>query len=129
EQVEQRIQQAAHRAGRPRTEITLIAVTKKFSPEVIRDAYALGLRFFGEYYVQEFEAKAPALSDLADAEFHLIGHLHSNQTNPAAQLFRVIETLDSGKLAQRLQQTGKKLEVMIEVKLSAEQTKAGAAPE
>jgi pyridoxal phosphate enzyme (YggS family) len=129
EQVEQRIQRAAHRAGRARSGITLIAVTKKFSPEVIREAYSLGLRIFGENYVQEFETKAPAVADLTGAEFHLIGHLQSNKTTPAAQLFRVIETLDSAKLAQRLQQTGKKLEVMIEVKLSPEQAKAGAAPE
>jgi pyridoxal phosphate enzyme (YggS family) len=127
QQVEQRIQQAALRAGRARTDITLIAVTKKFSPEVIREAYGLGLRVFGENYVQEFETKAPAVADLKDAEFHLIGHLQSNKTKPAAQLFRVIHTLDSAKLAQRLEQTGKKLEVMIEVKLSPEQTKAGSA--
>jgi pyridoxal phosphate enzyme (YggS family) len=129
EQVEQRIQQAAHRAGRSREEITLVAVTKKFPAGVIREAYGLGLRVFGENYVQEFETKASAVADLTDAEFHLIGHLQSNNTNPAAQLFRIIETLDSGTLAQRLQQTGKPLEVMIEVKLSPEQAKAGAAPE
>ncbi len=129
EQVEQRIQQAAQRAGRPRAEITLVAVTKKFSPEVIREAYRFGLRVFGENYVQEFEAKFPAVADLADAEFHLIGHLQSNKTKPASELFRVIETLDSAKLAQRLEQTGKRIEAMIEVKLSPEQTKAGVAPE
>ena len=128
-QVEERIQQAAHRAGRAREGITLVAVTKKFPAEVIREAYDLGLRVFGENYVQEFETKAPALADLADAQFHLIGHLQSNKTNPAAKLFCNIQTVDSGKLAQRLQQTGRKLEVMIEVKLSPEQAKAGAAPD
>ena len=75
EQVEQRIDAAARRAGRSRSGITLIAVTKKFSAEVIRGAYGLGLRRFGENYVQEFEAKHPALADLTEAEFHLIGHL------------------------------------------------------
>jgi len=129
QQVEERIQQAAHRAGRARADITLVAVTKKFSTEVIREAYQLGLRVFGENYVQEFETKHPALADLEDAEFHLIGHLQSNKTKPAAELFRVIETVDSAKLAQRLEQTGRKIETMIEVKLSPEQTKAGAAPE
>jgi pyridoxal phosphate enzyme (YggS family) len=128
-QVEFRIESAARRSGRSRPEITLVAVTKKFGPEVIREAYGLGLRVFGENYVQEFEGKFPALADLQGAEFHLIGHLQSNKAKPAAELFRVIETVDSAKLAQRLQQTGKRLEVMIEVKLSPEQTKAGAAPD
>lgn len=129
EQVEQRIDVAARRAGRSRSGIAIIAVTKKFPAEVVRDAYGLGLRRFGENYVQEFESKHPALSDLKGAEFHLIGHLQSNKTRPAADLFQVIETVDSAKLARRLDQMDRPLEVMIEVKLSAEGTKAGAAPE
>jgi len=117
------------RAGRSRSEVTLIAVTKKFPAEVIREAHALGLRQFGENYVQEFEIKHPGIADLADAEFHLIGHLQSNKTRPAAELFQVIQTVDSEKLARRLDGMGRKIEVMIEVKLSEEQSKAGAAPE
>jgi PLP dependent protein len=127
--VEARIQSAAARAGRARSEITLVAVTKKFPAEVVREAYGLGLRVFGENYVQEFEAKHPALNDLTDAEFHLIGHLQSNKTRVALDLFQVIETVDSGKLARRLDSGGRKLEVMIEVKLSHEESKAGAEPE
>jgi pyridoxal phosphate enzyme (YggS family) len=129
EQVEERIAQAAARAGRARAEITLIAVTKKFSADVIREAYELGLRRFGENYVQEFEGKHPALADLADAEFHLIGHLQSNKARSAAELFQVIQTVDSERLARRLDQFGRPIEVMIEVKLSEEQAKSGAAPE
>jgi pyridoxal phosphate enzyme (YggS family) len=129
EKVEARIQAAAARAGRARSEITLVAVTKKFPAEVIREAYAAGLRVFGENYVQEFEGKHPALADLTGAEFHLIGHLQSNKTRVALDLFQVIETVDSGKLAKRLDQGGRKLEVMIEVKLSHEESKAGAEPE
>jgi pyridoxal phosphate enzyme (YggS family) len=129
EEVENRIATAAARAGRARSEITLIAVTKKFSAEVIREAYELGLRKFGENYVQEFEAKHPALADLSDAEFHLIGHLQSNKARVAATLFRVIQTVDSEKLARRLDGMGQKIEVMIEVKLSEEDSKVGAAPE
>ena len=129
DQVEARIRAAAALAGRARADITLVAVTKKFSPEVIREAYRFGLRVFGENYVQEFEAKAPAVSDLKGAEFHLIGHLQSNKTKPAAELFQMIETVDSAKLAQRLEATGKRLDVMIEVKLSPEQAKSGAGPE
>ena len=125
--VEQRIERAVRNAGRTRSEVTLIAVTKKFGPEVVREAWQLGLRVFGENYVQEFEDKWPALKDLTGAEFHLIGHLQSNKTRVAADLFRVIETVDSAKIARRLDQTGKRLEVMIEVKLSEEESKAGAS--
>ncbi len=132
EQVEDRIANAAQRTGRARSEIILIAVTKKFSADVIREAYGLGLRRFGENYVQEFEAKQPALADLKDAEFHLIGHLQSNKTKPAAELFHTIQTIDSEKIARRLDSHlapgGRKIEVMIEVKLSEEESKSGAAP-
>ena len=118
--VEERIQNAVCRAGRDRSEITLVAVTKKFQAYVIREAYDLGLRVFGENYVQEFEAKYPDLKDLARAEFHLIGHLQSNKSRVAADLFQAIETVDSPKLAGRLDALGRPLEVMIEVKLSEE---------
>jgi PLP dependent protein len=127
--VEERIQRAVKRAGRLRTDVTLIAVTKKFPAEVTCRAYELGLRYFGENYVQEFESKLPSLTGLPGAEFHLIGHLQSNKAGSAAELFQVIETVDSEKLARRLDQTGRALEVMIEVKLSEEGTKVGVAPE
>jgi PLP dependent protein len=129
ERVEERIHSAANRAGRRREDILLIAVTKKFSAEVIREAYDLGLRVFGENYVQEFEAKHPALASLAGAEYHLIGHLQSNKARVAADLFQVIQTVDSGKLARRLDAMNQPLEVMIEVKLSEEASKFGAPPE
>ena len=127
--VEERIQDAALRAGRKREEITLIAVTKKFPAEVTREAYELGLRCFGENYVQEFERKHPALADLTGVEYHLIGHLQSNKARIAGELFQVIETVDSEKLAKRLEQSNRPLEIMIEVKLSHEESKEGAAPE
>jgi pyridoxal phosphate enzyme (YggS family) len=129
ERVEDRIHAAADRAGRRRQDIALMAVTKKFSAEVIREAYNLGLRIFGENYVQEFEAKHPALSGLAGAEFHLIGHLQSNKARAAADLFQVIQTVDSGKLARRLDGMNQPLEAMIEIKLSEEASKFGALPE
>ena len=128
ENVEERIQSACRRTGRARSEVTLIAVTKKFSPDVIAEAYALGLRVFGENYVQEFAEKRPALAALTDARYHFIGHLQSNKARIASELFHNIETVDSAKLAQRLNDTGKPLEVMIEVKLSEEASKSGAAP-
>lgn len=95
----------------------------------MREAYELGVRDFGENYVQEFEGKCADVADLEGARFHLIGHLQSNKTGRAAELFQVIQTVDTPKLARRLHSEGKKLDVMLEVKLSPEQTKAGADPE
>ncbi len=129
EEVEQRILAACARSGRRREEITLLAVTKTFPPEVVLEAHALGLREFGENYVQEFERKAPAVRGLEGARFHLIGHLQSNKSRRAGELFDVIQTVDSVKLARRLDSLGRPLEVMIEVKLSPEETKSGCAPE
>jgi PLP dependent protein len=128
-QVEERIQAAARRAGRRRDEITLIAVTKIFPASSIREAYALGLRHFGENYVQEFAGKRGELDDLTDATYHLIGHLQSNKTKLAADLFHVVQTVDTVKLARRLGESGRTLEVMIEAKISEEDSKSGAAAE
>lgn len=125
----QRIERAAERARRNPAGVLLLAVTKVFPASVIRDAHALGLRDFGENYVQEFETKAPEVRGLEGARFHLIGHLQSNKSSKAAELFEVIQTVDSAKLARRLNETGRRLEVMLEVKLSAEQAKSGARPE
>lgn len=127
--VEERIERACARAGRRRQDVTLVAVTKVFPVDVILEGYALGLRDFGENYVQEFAGKAPAAASLTDAKFHLIGHLQSNKSAKAAELFDVIQTVDTPKLARRLEESGKKLDVMIEVKLSEEEAKHGAAPE
>jgi pyridoxal phosphate enzyme (YggS family) len=129
EEVERRIRCAAERSGRRREDITLIAVTKKFPASVLREAYELGIRHFGENYVQEFEEKSRDLPDLRDAVFHLIGHLQSNKARKASELFHSIDTVDSARLASRLDQTSKPLEVMIEVKLSEEEAKSGAPPE
>jgi hypothetical protein len=129
ENVEHRIQTAARRIGRSRDQVTLVAVTKKFSAAVICEAYSCGLRVFGENYVQEFAEKRPALSGLAEAQFHFIGHLQSNKARLATELFQTVETVDSEKVAQRLNEAAKPLEVMIEVKLSPEGSKAGAAPQ
>ncbi len=126
--VRTRIERAAERAHRDPSKITLLAVTKVFPASAIQEAYDLGLREFGENYVQEFEGKAPAVAGLADARFHLIGHLQSNKSAKAAELFHVIQTVDSAKLARRLDATGRTLDVMLEVKLSEEDAKSGADP-
>jgi len=127
--VRDRIEGAAARARRDPDSITLLAVTKVFPACVIREAHALGLREFGENYVQEFEGKYPQVADLPDARFHLIGHLQSNKSRKAAELFRVVQTVDSPRLARRLNETGVKLDVMLEVKLSHEEAKEGADPD
>jgi pyridoxal phosphate enzyme (YggS family) len=131
--VRERIARAAERARRDPAEITLLAVTKIFPASAIQEAYRLGLREFGENYVQEFEGKAPEVGRLAGARFHLIGHLQSNKSKKAAELFQVIQTVDSVKLAGRLNEAGAALgvtlDVMLEVKLSHEDAKSGADPD
>src|SRR5436853_6100139 len=84
--VRERIDQAARRVGRNPEEITLMAVSKTFPPQPIREAYEAGLRVFGENRVQEFTVKSDALRDLARAEWHLSGHLQSNKANKGAEL-------------------------------------------
>ena len=124
------MERAAAAAHRKTGEITLIAVTKVFPVAVIHEAYALGLREFGESYVQEFEGKFPYVLNIKhDSRFHLIGHLQSNKARKVTEMFQVVQTVDSAKLAKRLDMCGAKLEVMIEVKLSHEQAKHGALPE
>jgi len=105
-------------------------VTKKFPSSYIRAAYDLGIRDFGENYVQEFERKHPDVAGLTGARFRLIGSLQSNKSRRAAEIFSAIDTIDSLKLARRLdEQAAGPLEVMVEVKLGGEETKTGAAPE
>jgi pyridoxal phosphate enzyme (YggS family) len=126
--VRERIARAAERARRDPAEILLLAVTKIFPAATIQEAYDLGLREFGENYVQEFEGKAPVVGQLEGARFHLIGHLQSNKSKKAAELFQTIQTVDSPKLARRLNEAGSPLDVMVEVKLSQEVAKEGADP-
>jgi len=127
--VMERIETACARAHREPSSVKLLAVTKVFGPEAIIEAYAHGLREFGENYVQELERKAPAVAQLSDARFHLIGHLQSNKTKKAAQLFSSIDSVDAARLVARLDAEGKSLDAMIEVKLSHEESKSGAPAE
>jgi len=127
--VQERIVRAAQSAGRDPREITLLAVTKVFPVDALLEAYSCGLREFGENYVQEFEGKFPSVAALDGARFPLIGHLQSNKSRKAAELFHVVQTVDSVKLARRLHEAGFAGEAMIEVKLSEEESKHGAAPE
>ena len=128
-EVRQRIAKAAQRAGRLPSEIVLMGVTKTHPAERIREAYAAGLRLFGENRVQEFAGKAEALADLAGTEWHMIGHLQTNKSVMAAELFAAVDSVDSLRLAQKLdaaaRNMGKRLRVLIEVNVGGEAAKSG----
>jgi pyridoxal phosphate enzyme (YggS family) len=130
--VRDRIAAAARRAGRQPEDIALMAVSKTFPAELIRESYDAGLRLFGENRVQEFAGKADALRDLR-AEWHLIGHLQTNKAAKAVELFAAVDSVDSLRLAQKLnasaQQLGKKLKVLIEINVGGEAAKSGVASE
>ena len=131
ERIRERIARAAHRAGRKPEAITLVAVSKMFPAEAIREAYAAGVRHFGENRVQEWESKQPHLADL-DAAWHLVGHLQSNKAARAARLFHSVDSVDSVALAQRLDRSAaeagsRRLSVLIEGRLDKANTKSGVA--
>ena len=131
-ELRQRIERAAGRAGRKPQEVTLMAVTKTVPPERIREAHDAGIRLFAENRVQEFEAKVQSLRELTSADWHMIGNLQSNKSAKAAELFGHIDSVDSLKLAQRLNSAAfklrKKISVLIEVNIGGEQAKSGVAP-
>jgi PLP dependent protein len=133
--LEDRIAAACRRARRPRAEVRLMAVSKTHPAEAIAIAVAAGISLFGENRVQEFEAKRPGLRSLipANAEIHLIGHLQSNKSARAAELFDAVDTVDSLRLAERLQEAAARLQktlpIFLEIKLSPESTKAGLDPD
>jgi PLP dependent protein len=143
ERLEAAIEQACRRAGRTRGDVELMAVSKTYPAATICEAAAMGLYLFGENRVQEFAAKSAELAALRAAgsvaavddciAIHLIGHLQSNKSARAVELFEGIDSLDSVRLAERLNEAaarcGKRLPVLIEVKLSPEDTKSGVEPE
>ena len=132
-QVREEIHQAAAASGRNPEDVTLVAICKTFPVEAISEAIAAGLRIFGENRVQEAEPKIQALDPADGLEWHLVGHLQSNKAKRAVQLFEVIQSLDSIKLAQKLNQAcvelGKSVSVLIQVNLGLEATKSGASRE
>lgn len=127
-----RIADSCRRVNRLESDVALMAVSKVHPVEMILEAYTAGQRLFGENRVQEFQQKSAHLTGLSDLRIHLIGPLQSNKTNKAAELFDAIDAVDSLKIAQRLDSAasalGKKLPVLIEVKLSHEESKHGVAP-
>jgi pyridoxal phosphate enzyme (YggS family) len=138
EKLEEAIADACRGAGRRREDVDLMSVSKTYPAETIAEAAALGLTLFGENRVQEFAGKAEELKPLRSRaekpiRMHLIGHLQSNKASRAAELFDAVDSVDSLRLAQRLneaaQRLGKRLPILIEVKLSPEETKEGLEPE
>jgi len=131
--IRERIASAARRAGRRPEEIALMAVSKTHPAERIREAHAAGLRLFGENRVQEFAGKADALADLAGAKWHMIGHLQTNKASKAAELFDAVDSIDTLKLAEKLDSAAralnKKLNVLIEINVGAEAAKSGLMPD
>jgi len=127
--VQERIAAAAARVGRDPAEITLVAVTKTQSPTIIRAAYQLGLREFGENRVEEAETKQPELPD--DIAWHMIGHVQSRKAGRVASLFKVVHSVDSIKLARRLDRACEgriyPLPVLLECNVSGEEAKYGFA--
>ncbi len=132
EHIHKQIAEACERAQRPSADVALMAVSKMHPVELLLEAHAAGQRLFGENRVQEWQAKQPATAALDGLEVHLIGPLQSNKTTPAATLFHAIDTVDSIKIASRLNDTartlGKRLPIHIEVKLSPEESKHGLQP-
>ena len=133
ERVRAELAAACAGAGRSPADVQLMAVSKVHPASAIKEAYAAGQRLFGENRVQEMADKRPALAGLDGLEVHLIGPLQNNKTAKAAELFHAVQTLDSAKTAGRLnaaaQALGRVLPVLVEVKLSPEETKHGVAPE
>jgi pyridoxal phosphate enzyme (YggS family) len=131
--IRERIAAAAQRAGRRPEEISLMAVTKTVSAPRIIEAYDSGMRIFGENRIQEFAGKVEALRNLHDAEWHMIGHLQTNKATKAAELFGYMDSVDSVRLARKLNivasKLGKKLSVLIEINIGGEEAKSGLAPD
>jgi len=131
-EVRGRIATAARRVNRDPDSIRLMAVTKTFPAEVIQQAYDAGARLFGENRVQEFSAKAAALRDLEGAEWHLIGHLQSNKAAKAAEVFHAVDSVDSLRLAEKLNNAAlnldKQLPILIEINVGGEEAKSGIDP-
>ncbi len=127
EEVRERIAAAALRAGRDPGEILVVAVAKDFPAAAVREVIAAGINDIGENRVQEARAKIPEID--APCRWHMVGHLQTNKARLAVQLFDVIQSLDSVKLAQELDKAGSRLgkhvRVLVEVNLAREPSKPG----
>lgn len=125
--IRDRIARACESVNRDPAEITLIAVSKTFSTEDIKQAYETGHRHFGESRLQEAQPKIEALP--IDIQWHFVGHLQSNKAKKVAQLFQVIHTLDSESQLNEIGKSGRNIEGFIEVNIANEPQKAGILPD
>ncbi|MGH9406806.1 MAG: YggS family pyridoxal phosphate-dependent enzyme [Terriglobia bacterium] len=130
QRVRERIARACERAGRRADDVRLIAISKTFSAQLVREAYDTGLREFGENRVQEAAQKLPGISDLG-ITWHLVGHLQSNKAKRATEFFQWVHSVDSVRLAAKLDEAsaagGAKLKILLEVNLGTEEAKSGLA--
>src|SRR4030081_1390586 len=124
----QAIARSAERAGRDPNQVALVAVTKTFAVERIREALAVGLRILGENRVQEALAKIDEIGP-ANVDWHLIGHLQTNKVNFSEGRFQMVQSLDSAGLAEALDRRIRSpLDVLVEVNVAEEPQKTGVAP-
>ncbi len=127
EQVRERIASACQRVGRSPDEVTMVAVTKMVEPSAIATAFELGIRHFGENRVQEAEGKIGQLSGLEPRPtWHMVGHLQTNKAKVAVEIFDIVHSVDSIRLAEVLsRRTRKTLPILLEVNVSGEASKSG----
>lgn len=131
QRIQERIAAAAERAGRGVDEITLVAVSKTVEPGRVEQALSAGLTLFGESKIQEARAKIPLIS--GRARWHMVGHLQSNKARDAVELFELIHSVDTVKLAGELnkwaEHAGKTQPILLEVNVSGEASKFGLKPD
>ena len=127
QEVEERIQEACRRAGRDRSEVTLVAVSKTKPVAILQEAYDLGVRVFGENKVQEIREKYEALPK--DIEWHMIGHLQTNKVKYIVDKVRLIHSVDSLRLAEAIEKEAEKhnriVDILLEVNVAEEESKFG----
>ncbi len=134
EKINEKIKKAALKANRSPEDIKLVAVTKTATVEQIKEAISAGVKTIGENKVQEAKGKYQVLSaDIADIEWHLVGHLQTNKVKYAIEIFDLIHSVDSIKLAEEIDkrslQFGIMTNILVEVNVSGEETKYGIKPE
>jgi pyridoxal phosphate enzyme (YggS family) len=130
--VRERVERAARAAKRDPESIRLVAVSKRQPASAVREAYRLGLRAFGENYAQELVAKAGEVSNLADIEWHMIGHLQTNKARIIAPVVGTIHSIDSvhvaAELGKRAAKLGRVVRVLVEVNVAKDEAKTGCSP-
>ena len=129
--VQRVIAEACAKAGRQIDEVEVIGVTKTHGPDVVREAWDAGIRIFGENKIQEAAAKIP--ESISQAEWHLLGHLQRNKVRPALELFSVIHSVDSLRLAEQIEriaeESGQRPQILLEINVAGEASKDGLRPD